>query len=832
MSNAFWQVWLGQSANSNPAGSGADASINSNVLKQSYVNRFLDVSGTLTVRYDASINGNLSVGPLAKFGLGIVAPVYTLDQSGTHRIQCPVAGSATTTPDANPGNNGLVFTSTKASGGTNFSMGLGIDFSTGNGYINTGYNSGGSSAQPLILQATGGDVGIGSATPTAALTVVGNQNITGTITGPGGSTYNAGAFYTGGNTVASFLNAVTINSGVTNAAVIELGSLNRDILSTATANVTYKYALAYHTNSTGGDFEIKAITSGATYASNGTPASRLYITAAGNIGIGKTNPQYNLDVNGSARFVNNVTVTTAGESGLTLQDTTTATSGYARFLSTNGSTYIQSGQAATSGSAAPIYFTSMFNNNIWMTLSATGYLGIGTTSPSGQLHVFRGSAGTIATLAGNGGGGNQYNLDLCSYINPSGTPTNRISVIDDGAFSGHITFSSKTTGSENNTMNEWMRIKSNGYVGIGTTNPTNFLQIACNSSTAGSNPPDGGANHGIVITSPKTGSTPYSMGLGVDYAAGYGYINCAGNNAYQPLCLQARGGGNVGIGTTNPSYTLDVAGNGRFTAGLKVQGSLAENLSTYGAPASYINSGGGGSWASSPGGYGGSGIWGIWCQSRLACSEVWANSDRRIKTTITDIDGTESLTLLRQFQPKTYKYIDFVGCGPRTQYGFIAQEIQPFFPDGLNNVSDSFIPNIYENTKQCDKTTIVLNNKTTDLFGADSNGLDPSGNPVKLLLFGDNNNRFETTITSILDEKTFTIKDSVDSTILFVYGTEVSDFHHINYQHINTISFSALKEIDVIVQTQQSQIQKLESENVDLKSRLASIEARLISAGF
>jgi hypothetical protein len=308
MSNAFWQVWLGQSANSNPAGSGADASINSNVLKQSYINRFLDVSGTLTVRYDASINGNLYLGAGSKFGLGIGTPAYTLDMSGTHRIQCPVAGVVTTKPDANPGNNGLVLTSTKASGGTNFSMGLGIDYTTGNGYLNMGYNSGTSATQPFVLQATGGDVGIGSANPTAALYVVGNQNITGTITGAGGSGNNAGAFYTGGNTVASFVNAVTINSGVTNAAVVEIGSLNRDILSSAVANVTYKYALAYHTNTTGGDFEIKAITSGASYNLDGTPVSRMYITASGNIGMGTVRPQYNLDVSGTGRFTSDVSI--------------------------------------------------------------------------------------------------------------------------------------------------------------------------------------------------------------------------------------------------------------------------------------------------------------------------------------------------------------------------------------------------------------------------------------------------------------------------------------------------------------------------------------------
>jgi hypothetical protein len=103
---------------------------------------------------------------------------------------------------------------------------------------------------------------------------------------------------------------------------------------------------------------------------------------------------------------------------------------------------------------------------------------------------------------------------------------------------------------------------------------------------------------------------------------------------------------------------------------------------------------------------------------------------------------------------------------------------------------------------------------------------------VKIAFYDDKNKRIETTITSILDEKTFTIKDSVDSTILFVYGTEVNDFHNVNYQHINAISFAALKEIDCIVQIQQTKIQELESDNAELKSRLAAMDARLSAAGF
>ena len=314
MSTPFWQVWLGQTSNSNPAGSGSDASINSNVLKQTYINRFLDVSGTLTVRYDASINGNLYLGPTSKLGIGVKSPVYTLDQIGTHGIKCPDSASYLSYPNVNPETYGIILTTSKSTPFTKYTMGLGIDYSTGYGYINTGYTSSDASnlAQPLLLQTTGGDVGIGNLNPTAALFVVGNQNKFGTAAGPGGSTFNSAAYYgnngIAGNTIASFVNVIPTNTGTTNSAVVEIGALNRDIIPTNVQGTVYKYALSYHTNSTGSDLEIKGITTGANFQADGTPVSRVYITASGNIGMGITNPQYNLDVSGTARFSSDVSI--------------------------------------------------------------------------------------------------------------------------------------------------------------------------------------------------------------------------------------------------------------------------------------------------------------------------------------------------------------------------------------------------------------------------------------------------------------------------------------------------------------------------------------------
>ena len=100
---------------------------------------------------------------------------------------------------------------------------------------------------------------------------------------------------------------------------------------------------------------------------------------------------------------------------------------------------------------------------------------------------------------------------------------------------------------------------ANGTVGIGTTAPSGRFVIYGTSADSTSPPDSSPNNHHLIITNSKTGTTPYAMALGMDQTYGVGYINAAGNGMFQPVCLQTRGG-NVGVGTTNPSQTLDVYG--------------------------------------------------------------------------------------------------------------------------------------------------------------------------------------------------------------------------------------------------------------------------------
>ena len=101
-------------------------------------------------------------------------------------------------------------------------------------------------------------------------------------------------------------------------------------------------------------------------------------------------------------------------------------------------------------------------------------------------------------------------------------------------------------------------------VGIGTSTPLTTLNIY-NTTADSTRGPDGDNRAGqLTISNSKTGTSVYSMAIGMDQVFGIGYINAAGNNTMQPVCLNTRGG-NVGIGITNPTGKCHIYGSGQST---------------------------------------------------------------------------------------------------------------------------------------------------------------------------------------------------------------------------------------------------------------------------
>jgi hypothetical protein len=317
-----------------------------------------------------------------------------------------------------------------------------------------------------------------------------------------------------------------------------------------------------------------------------TSSTSLIINPSGNVGIGKTNPGYALDVtgdinftgtfrqNGSAYigsqwtgttslyFVGNVGIGTTNPTGR-LSVVTSGDASIGSSLPAWTSAYMTVGQASTTtSSCVALGYNATSNFGILYSLGPTvawremkyhaashsfhvasdtpsvtitsGAIGIGTTTPASQLHLYSTNSSSSASPytaltvmnTNSGLAGACVTIDLSAYNTVGYTPAARISALDNN-YGADIIFSAKNIGAIGNSLRENMRITAPGNVGIGKTNPGYALDVTGDINFTGTFRQNGTAYVGSQWT-----------GTSTLYFAG-----------------------NVGIGaTTSPSYPLDVSG--------------------------------------------------------------------------------------------------------------------------------------------------------------------------------------------------------------------------------------------------------------------------------
>lgn len=188
-----------------------------------------------------------------------------------------------------------------------------------------------------------------------------------------------------------------------------------------------------------------------------------------------------------------------------------------------------------------------------------------------------------------------------------------------------------------------------------------------------------------------------------------------------------------------------------------------------------------------------------------------ATSDQRVKMNIEDLNRVTSLETLRQLKPKMYDFVD----SPRNQLGFIAQEIKniDLLKSSIHE-GPGFIPNIYR-TVLCEQGwfTVETPLKKGDAIRYKRNG---KINTTHILNASSPNYQLVEPFTEEL----------------FLYGTEVPDFHSIEKDMIFTLAVSAIQQLDTVVTEQQATIQKLihksEEQQKTLDFLLQKIDAILV----
>ena len=375
------------------------------------------------------------------------------------------------------------------------------------------------------------------------------------------------------------------------------GGINVTQNSTAGAQIIVKgqtdpnQQLYFGYNTTGDYGSIQAIKQGSSYM------PLVLNGSGGNVGIGTTGPTAPLQIGVNSAGVTSPTLLVGSGTNV------------ANFMSFSGnrvSVGYDGTYALFQGSTKPIGFitnqSSFGGNTPQMVIDTSGNVGIGTTSPQATLEVkstsgsaaaaiFTGTASNvidISNTATNGGLGIRFrNAPSSGYYNwqmgPQLNLNNDFEITPSTAADG-TTFTGPAMvltnggnvglgGSIGAALAGASVVIKSGNVGIGTTGPTTELEVVHKGLTSG----------GIKISSDQN-SSYLKLGGDVPYIESFAnalYLNYSSSNDVNLRngALVVKSTGNVGIGTTTPTYPLDVIGSMRISSSAFGDGLLLRTTS-------------------------------------------------------------------------------------------------------------------------------------------------------------------------------------------------------------------------------------------------------------
>jgi hypothetical protein len=224
-------------------------------------------------------------------------------------------------------------------------------------------------------------------------------------------------------------------------------------------------SLVFHTQASSSANGAGSPTERLTIASNGN----ILVPSGGNLGINGASPQSPLDV-----------ISNASSYGISLRGRSADNSSQLRFAANNhGSVY-----AALE--SAPTYLAAQVNGTERLRITSTGLVGIGTSSPSTPLEVAGAvGSGVISDYLslyypqsyGGGGSGPRMLFKANDIAGTKSTYAGIWSLLHAntvGAHSGKLVFGTTSGGN----LVERLRIDESGNVGIGTSSPSTILHVA------------------------------------------------------------------------------------------------------------------------------------------------------------------------------------------------------------------------------------------------------------------------------------------------------------------------------------------------------------------
>jgi hypothetical protein len=330
-------------------------------------------------------------------GVGVSSPSYLLDVAGTHR-NSGIYFNSNDTPQGTAGTisrNSVVGLVSRGIAGSVFDWS--VYSASGTALITnpTGSNNIGFSGGNVSF--TGGSVGIGTSAPSELLTVVGNARLD---KASSDLFIKIGGTTRGGNTYSNYIDLD--NNGFGAPGAFQTASKGDKLIlwggngPDSESRIGFSLDDAVWIKAMGATVPNAFAVHGAA-ANSGSPNRLFTITKAGLVGIGTSSPSSVLHCVGSkdvANFTIGAPLSTVGGgafsnySQVTFENTSGANANAA--IRAYGNIWNSTGSALslmTSSGGAPV-------DRLY--INSAGSVGIGTTSPSGNLHVNGGSATIIA----------------------------------------------------------------------------------------------------------------------------------------------------------------------------------------------------------------------------------------------------------------------------------------------------------------------------------------------------------------------------------------------------------------------------------------------------
>ena len=353
---------------------------------------------------------------------------------------------------------------------------------------------------------------------------------------------------------------------------------------------------------------------------------------------------------------------------------------------------------------------------------------------------------------------------------------------------------------------------ASGNVGIGTTTPTQKLDVIGNVNITANETPAGqftirSVNDAVINLAADTNNITETDNpvLRMTQDGGLRGVNIGFNETELPANIFGIGSivngtedwgrftvnvesGAVGIGTRATRALLEVAGgiDGVVNIGGFLNRNGASDLSNSDQSRSYS----------------------IYASSVIVGSEIFANSDARIKNIQGLTDGAADLVTLSRIEITDYTLKDVISKGNHPSKKVIAQQVEKVYPQAVSQTTD-VVPDIYQKASVKDGwVTLATDLKVGErvrLIGEKSAGIH------EVLEVGDG--AFRTACGSTTES-------------IFVYGREVTDFRNVDYDAIAMLNVSATQQLK---KEKDAEVNALQDENRALRSALAAQERRLAS---